>query len=104
MTIARVFESHVFQTFKPSTFYDTRDRWNTASQEDRDAFENYEHTDEGLWSAFASRVPMKNATVRAARQRQTRLACRIKAQREEDGDALLSEDDSSDSGSQSVCN
>jgi len=103
MTIARVFESHVFQTFKPSTFYDARDRWNIASQEDHDMFENYGHSDEGLWSAFASRVPMKNATVRAARQRQTRLACCIKTQTDK-GDAISSEDDSSDSSNQSISN
>jgi hypothetical protein len=107
MTTARVFELHVFQTFKPSTFYDTRDRWNIASQEDRDTFENYGYTNEGLWSVFASRVPMKNATMRAARQRQTRLVCRIKTQNEE-ADAISSEDDSSDrnsaSGGQSICN
>jgi hypothetical protein len=103
MTTAQVFESHVFQTFKPSTFYDARDRWNIASQEDRDTFENYGYTDEGLWSEFAFRVPMKNATVRAARQRQTRLACRIKTQRDE-GDATSSEDDSSDSSKHSISN
>jgi hypothetical protein len=107
MTTARVFEGHVFQTFKPSTFYDTRDRWNIASQEDRDTFENYGYTNEGLWSAFASRVPMKNATVRAARQRQTRLASRIKTQKEE-AEVISSEDangsDSSDSGGQSLYN
>lgn len=103
MTIARVFESHVFQTFKPSTFYDTKDRWNVASQEDRDAFESYGYTEEGLWSGFASRVPMKNATMRAARQRQTRLACRIKTQREE-ADDISSQDDSDSSSSPSLSN
>lgn len=110
MTTARVFESHIFQTFKPSTFYDTRDRWNTASQEDRDTFENYGYTNEGLWSVFASRVPMKNATVRAARQRQTRLASRTKTKNEGLGEAdsimISSEDDSSDSatGGQNIYN
>jgi len=97
MTIARVFESLVFQIFKPSTFYDTRNRWNIASQEDRDTFEGYRHTDEGLWSVFASHVPMKNATVRAARQRQTRRAHCIKTHREESY-AISSEDEASDSG------
>jgi hypothetical protein len=104
MTTAQVFESHVFQTFKPSTFYDTKNRWNIASQEDRDTFENYGYTNEGLWSMFASRVPMKHANVRAARQRQTRLACRIKTQKEEEADIISSEDDSSDSGGQSIYN
>jgi hypothetical protein len=107
MTTARVFERHVFQTFKPSTFYDTRDRWNIASQEDRDTFENYGYTNEGLWSVFASRVPMKNVTVRAARQHQTRLASasRIKTQKEEEAE-VISENagDSSDSGGQSLYN
>ena len=84
MTIARVFESLVFQIFKPSTFYDTRNRWNIASQEDRDTFEGYGHTDDGLWSVFASR------------QRQTRRAHRIKTHREESY-AISSEDEASDS-------
>ena len=50
---------------------------------------------------------MKNATVRAARQRQTRLASRIR--KEETGDAISSDSEeessiSSDLSGQSICN
>ncbi len=65
-TVTKAFEEHFGMKFSSSTFYEHRDRWNNASQEDRDA---------GLasnqsWASFVSRHPFSRASVKAARKRQ----------------------------------
>ncbi|KAF8802687.1 hypothetical protein BYT27DRAFT_7260784 [Phlegmacium glaucopus] len=74
-TIAQIFESIVAQKFvQSSTYYDAKGQWDVASQEDRDLFEGFGYNPGGLWSAFAAHVPLKNAPLCAARQRQAHHA------------------------------
>ena len=65
-TVTKAFEEHFGMKFFSSTFYEHRDRWTNASQEDCDA---------GLasnqsWASFISRHPSSRAMVKAARKRQ----------------------------------
>ena len=78
-TISWVFESIVPCKFIQSTYYDAKGRWDVASQEDHDLFKILGCTAEGLWSVFAARIPLKNAPLCAACQRQARQACRVKS-------------------------
>lgn len=96
-TISQVFKSIVPHKFVQSTYYDAKGWWDVASQEDRDLFESLGCTAEGLWSVFAAHVPLKNAPLRAACQRQAQQAHQVKSHspKGESEDFLL--DETSDS-------
>ena len=79
-TISQVFESIVPRKFVQSTYYDAKGWWDVASQEDHDLFKSLGCTAEGLWSVFAACVPLNNAPLCAARQRQARQAHQVKSQ------------------------
>jgi len=71
-TISKAFEQHFGVKFPSSTFYEHRDRWNQASQEDRDAAQASTQS----WASFASSHPTSRAGVKAARKRQQKLLFR----------------------------
>jgi len=46
----------------PRTFYDQRERWFSATSKEREDALAAGHSPEGLWSVFASKIPLKRGT------------------------------------------
>ncbi len=64
-TVPKAFKHQFGVRFPKSTFYEHRDRWNNASQEDRDAA----LASNISWASFTEAHPTSRAEVKATRQR-----------------------------------
>ena len=68
-TVSKAFEKVFGAKFPGTKFYEHRNRWNSASQDDRDAAQ----VSNLSWVSFAETHPTSRATVKATRKRQLRL-------------------------------
>jgi hypothetical protein len=68
-TVSMAFEEHFNMKFPKTTFYEHRDRWNSASPTDRDTAQASDIS----WTSFAETHPTSHAAEKAARKRRQRL-------------------------------
>jgi len=68
-TVSKAFEEVFDIKFPGTTFYEHRDRWNSACQDDRDAAQ----ASNPPWLSFAETQPTSRAVVKAARRRRQRM-------------------------------
>lgn len=66
-TVAKHFSFLTGIPFKSSTYYDAWDKWDNATQDQRDGVEGC--GDDNLWKDFAVQVPLKKTKLKVVRQR-----------------------------------
>jgi hypothetical protein len=57
--VGHIFTAHFNTTFRRSTYYENKDRWQSAPQSVKDIAIEAGHSTEGLWSTFLTKVPSR---------------------------------------------